>query len=344
MNWSKLIPLGFLIAVGVFVYYTQPDDTVIRITGSTMGTTYEVTVRKLPPKMSAEEFQQRIEQVLADVNQRYSHYDPNSEISQFNQSQSTDWHNIEPESRGLYEYSQTVYKNSGGAFDITLEPLILLWNFSNSPETFRVPTEEQIEQALSLCGTEKLMVRRRGSLKKSIPELQLNLSAIAKGYGVDQVAELLRVHHLEDFLVNIGGEIYASGTRDGQNGWRLGIEKPIPGLRSIQQVIELQDVAMATSGSYRNFFEVDGVRYSHTIDPRTGRPVKHKLHSVSVLSESCLFADAWATAIMVMGPEEGMEWALENHITASIIYEDEQGQLQQTATPDFPNPISPTAN
>jgi len=177
-----------------------------------------------------------------------------------------------------------------------------------------------------------LLNRDNFQLKKRVPHLTINLSAIAKGYGVDKVAEYLIENGLENYLIEIGGEVRVKGEKENNQRWRLAIETPTPNQRGVQQILQLTDIALATSGDYRNFFEKDGIRFSHTLDPRTGFPIKHKLASVTVLTNSTMEADAWATALMVMGAEEGMLFAKTHKLKVLFIIKSEKG-FEQKASP-----------
>lgn len=308
----------------------------VKLTGSTMGTFYEVTIHALPAGRTAEELQEAIEQRLEEVNREMSTYLPDSEISRFNQSTGDDWFPISPGFAEVVQASLEIARLTEGAFDPTVMPLVNLWKFGPEQQQAALPTDEEIAQAQERVGYTLLEFQAEPpALRKAKPELQLDLSGIAKGHGVDRVVRLLAEWQLEDCLVNIGGEIVARGTRPDGEPWRLAIEKPVEGRREIQSVVLLRDQSLATSGDYRNFYEVDGQRYSHTIDPQTGRPVQHSLHSVSVLAENCMLADAWATALLVAGPARAWEWAEQQGLEVLLIFS-QDGTLKTRQSADFP--------
>ena len=306
------------------------DPKVIRLQGLTMGTSYSVLIPQLPSKMTGHATEQsiqfEIESILERVNQQMSTYLHDSELSQINQSAARQWLTVSPELFEVLHYAQSVSEQTSGAFDITVGPLVNLWGFGPSqPEQESLdsvkPTEEQIARERKRLGYHKLEIRPETlQLRKPFNELYIDLSAIAKGYGVDAVATYLDSLGIQGYLVEIGGELRGKGFSSRGDYWRVALEKPEPGQRSVQRVIEIANLAVATSGDYRNYFEKDGVRYSHTIDPRTGSPISHALASVSVLSDKAMVADAWATALMVLGEEAGYKLAEENGLAAFFLY------------------------
>lgn len=276
----------------------------ISFQGGTMGTIYSVKV------VAAEEpegLQAKIEQRLAEINQSMSTYRKDSEISRFNDFDrvgtpfpvSDDFFNV-------MTVAADIFRLSGGAWDGTVDPLVTLWGFGRKGVVTQVPDPAAIQAVMPKVGFQHIRIdSAKKALVKAIPDVTLDLASIAKGYGVDQLARLLKQEGFEDFLVDIGGEIYAAGVRlDGQN-WRIGINTPRPdaAFDAVYKVATLHNRAFATSGDYRKYFEADGKRYSHVIDPRTGMAVANRVVSVSVMADTCTFADGLATALMVMGPE-----------------------------------------
>ena len=234
----------------------------------------------------------------------------------------------------VLQAARELSRATGGAFDVTVGPLVNLWGFGPQQE-FTVPAEEQIKSVLHLVGYEKLRLDPAAStLKKSAGGMLIDLSAIAKGYGVDEIAGYLDLLQLDNYLVEIGGEIRARGVNDKQVAWQIGIEQPVAGQRGVRKIIKLENIAMATSGDYRNFFEKDGIRYSHAIDPRTGRPVTHGLASVTVLHPSTMLADAWATGLLALGLEDGYGLARQNGLAAYFIIHGDVG-FEEISTPRF---------
>ena len=300
-----LLLVAFLLASGC----SEPD-ALVEIHGSTMGTTYSVKLVDLPPGLTADALKAQIDARLDTVNALMSTYRPDSELSRFNASRSTDWFPVDPELADLVARAQSISDLSDGAFDVTVGPLVNLWGFGPDAHPFRIPDQQTIDETRTRVGHDKLDVRDQPpALRKAHPELYVDLSAIAKGYGVDQVADLLDRLGVTAYLAEIGGELGAKGTKPGDQPWRIAIERPEATSRSVYRIVALEDDAMATSGDYRNFFEQDGRIYSHTIDPGTGRPVAHALASVTVITEDCATADALATTFLVLGPERGLSLA-----------------------------------
>ncbi|MCC9631192.1 FAD:protein FMN transferase [Blastopirellula sp. JC732] len=312
-----------LLAVGCL----QPPAP-IEVTGRTMGTTY--SVKFIPPDrdFDAKPLQQEIDKRLVEINQQMSTYIPDSELSRFNQSKAGDWFPVSPQLAEVVQLAKQINHESGGAFDVTVGPLVNLWNFGPDHHPEQVPSDEAIAAALANIGDDKLEVRLDPpALKKSVDGLYVDLSAIAKGYGVDKIAELIAESGRKSYMVEIGGEVRAAGQKPDGSPWRIAIEKPIPGARAIQEVVELSNQSLATSGDYRNFFEVDGQTFSHTIDPKTGRPLAHTLASVSVLHQDCGSADALATTLMVLGPDRGYNWAEEQKLAVLFLIRDKDGPV-----------------
>jgi thiamine biosynthesis lipoprotein len=210
-----------------------------------------------------------------------------------------------------------------------------LWGFGPERGTGEPPTQQQIDHALQRVGYRQLAVRTSpAALRKQRPDLYVDLSAIAKGFAVDEVARLLDDGNISSYLVEIGGELRARGSKSDGSPWKVAIERPLTGERSVQAVVALRDRAIATSGDYRNFMEKDGKRYSHTINPRSGRPITHGLASVSVIARSAMRADALATAIMVMGPDAGYRLSVEQDFAVQLIVRSADA-LRVLATPQF---------
>jgi len=286
-----------------------------------MGTSYSITLAQLPEGLNESQLRQAFDDILVRVNGEMSTYQEDSTISRFNQSTGVDW---VPVSRAFVEVTGTALelsRLSGGVYDITVAPLVELWGFGRVDKyQDRVPTDEEIELARANTGYDRLELRvSPPAIRKLRPELTINLSSIAKGYGVDVLAEYLRSLGLRDFLVEIGGELRADGRSPRGDSWRIALEKPVSGERSVQRVIEVGDLGVATSGDYRNYFEKNGVRYSHIIDARTGRPISHALASVTVLAETAMRADGWATVLLLLGEDAGFELAQRQQVAAFFI-------------------------
>jgi len=285
-----------------------------------MGTTFSVKVIAPPADLDLASLQQDIQEALDAVNQSMSTYLDDSELSQFNMSDSTDWIEVSAELCHAVEAAQIVSQFTDGAFDITVGPLVSLWGFGPSESVTTPPSDEQVTMALRDTGHTKLHTDcGKPALRKDAPGLNIDLSAFAKGHAVDLVADLLDERALSDYLVEIGGELRLRGLNAKNDNWAIAIETPERAARSVQTVINLTNTGMATSGDYRNYFEHDGNHYSHTIDPRTGRPITHNGASVTVVADTAAFADAAATALLVMGPDAGLALAEQESIAAYFL-------------------------
>jgi len=295
--------------------------------GATMGTYYSVKVVSVSSLEDAQvaEIDAGIASELELINSLMSSYEHHSELSRFNRSPIGLPVTLSAPTFDVLTESLALFKSTGGAFDISVSPLVELWGFgvSNAPET--TPSKTAIAVAQANVGLERLALTAPDSIAVKRGNLELNVSAIAKGYAVDQVASYLGSKSLIGYLVEVGGEVRAAGTKASGEVWRIGIEIPARQSRAAHVTLALSDRAIATSGDYRNFLDLDGRRYSHTIDPRTGYPVEHHLASVSVVAERCSTADGLATALMVMGEEEGYEYAQSNSIDALFIVRDGEG-------------------
>jgi len=302
-----------------------------------MGTTYSVKVTdstRTVTRGGQKNLRKDIADLLVELNRQLSVFRPDSEISVFNASREPGWFAVSRGTARVVGHSLWMCRHSGGAFDVTIAPLIELWGFGKNRTRPEEVTAAQVRQALRLTGCGQLEVRLDPpALRKKDGGVTCNLSAIAKGYGVDRIAEYLVGAGFTDFLVEIGGEIRARGRNRSGRYWRIGILAPAD-ITDIYRTVILQDTAIATSGDYRNYFEREGVRYSHTLDPRTGRPIGHSLASVSVIHDSCMNADAFATAINVLGPEEGMALAKKNQLAVLMILRTPEGFADST-TPWF---------
>lgn len=281
----------------------------VRISGRTMGTTYTVTVPA--GEVNQADLQRSIDSLLAEVNAVFSVWDQDSEVSRFNRWVSPEPFPVSDPFQFLLERSLDWSRRTGGAFDITVFPLVKIWGFGPgaSPGEGGPPSSEEVEARHHRVGYTKLALVG-DEVRKLDPRLELDTGAIAKGYAVDLMWEYLTARGLEDFLVEIGGELRSRGLSPRGGPWKVGVEQPEdlarPG-ESIDTILELRDRALATSGDYRNFFTYQGTRYTHIIDPRSGYPARSGVASVTVLGPRCVDADALATGLMVLDPEAGLE-------------------------------------
>ncbi len=320
----RVLPaLAFATLLTGCLFDKEPD--VVRLSGETMGTTFNVTA--IGEDLDETALAASVEETLAAVNAKMSNWDPNSEVSTFSASTSTDPVAVSEEFALVLAAANDVHDKTDGAFDVTLGPLIELWGFGPRKPEDPVPSDADIEAALASIGQKRLLTldAEAGTLAKSEPGVGINLSAIAKGYGIDAVAETLRDAGIENYLVEIGGDLVSKGENDKAEAWQIGIEKPQAGSQSLQLIVSLDDRGMASSGDYKNYFEQDGLRYSHIIDPTTGRPITHRTTSVTVLAENAMMADAWATAMLALGQEKGMQLAEEHKLAVYFISRDVTG-------------------
>ncbi|MFN9549164.1 MAG: FAD:protein FMN transferase [Pirellulaceae bacterium] len=283
----------------------------IAIQGQTMGTTYTVRLHAAPANLDANQLKRQIDQRLEDVNRMMSTYLPESEVSRFTSHPVDQWFEISTQTAKVVQQALELSRLSGGYYDITVAPLVNLWGFGPEGQIEKRPSEEQIALAKKKVGFQYLEVEpSTPAIRKTLPGLAIDLSSIAKGYGVDQVAELLDQLKVKDYFVEIGGEVRVLGRNPSGVPWRIGIEAPLEDIRQASIVLPMAGGSVATSGDYRNFFEDStGHRYSHTIDPHTAQPVQSTLASVTVIADQCSLADGLATTIMALGSRRGMELA-----------------------------------
>lgn len=350
----RLVLLSIL--VGLSLYFLLADGrqqgilespsqqaAVTELRGNTMGTTWLVKVVAPSQQALAPITQSAVQDILSGVDDAMSTWKPQSEISRFNRHASEELFPLSAPTLEVLTIAQEVARQSQGAFDITVDPLVELWGFNTAAKddgSWRAPTPEAIEQTRGKVGYQHLHIEAAGA-RKTVPQLEVDLSAIAKGYAVDLVARWLEQQGIQRYMVEVGGEVRVLGQNANQMPWRIGIEQPQSNGDGLYAVVELTRGALATSGTYRNFVESEGRHLSHMIDPRTGQPVEHPGVSVSVQHDSCALADAWATALLVLGPQEGYAAALHNEVGALFIARGDDGTLTQRATPNFPPTLSP---
>ena len=306
----------------------------ITISGPTMGTTFQVKIVQSEITPDTGVLIREVSARLEEVNRQMSTYQDNSEITQFNRSRTTDWFGVSSDFAYVLHIAREISTWSDGAFDVTIGPLVNLWGFGPNAIPDRVPSPDSIDATQTLVGYEKIRVDLSApAIKKESPEIYCDLSAVAKGFGVDRIASYLDSLGINRYFIEIGGELRTKGHNHLRQLWRIGIASPA-GQGELQKALALHNMSMATSGDYHNYFERDGVRYSHTIDPRTGRPITHALASVTVLHKSCAYADGLATAINVMGPEKGFAFAKKRNLAVFMIVRRGDGFVEKM-TPGF---------
>ncbi len=338
MTRRTVLLISLIIIIGIFMFLdgvrTAAAPKLVKFEGETMGTVWHVTVvsdgeNPIATDARYAEIQAGIEEALKGVDCRMSTWKEFSELSRINaQKSATEDIPLSSEMAFVLARALEISAKTGGAYDVTVGPLVNLWKFGptrNNAEIPEIPDDVDIASAREFIGWEALELLKDGektALRRKKEGLQIDLSSIAKGYGVDCVFEALRKFGFTNFMVEVGGEVRSLGVNHMAKPWRIGIELPKPGAEKIFGAVELTDCALATSGDYRNFKLDDGKRRSHIIDPRTGKPVEHALVSVSVLATDCMTADGWATALMVLGPEEGRKIATAEGLKVLFLVQD----------------------
>ena len=271
-----------------------------------MGSTYNVKIIAPRGSVLIENLQPELQQTLDSTEQLTSTYIEQSELSMFNSNPSTDWIIVSQQLCHVVEKALALGQRTAGAFDITVGPLVNLWGFGPHGGRDEPPSDAEINALMDQVGFEKLQANcELPALRKQHPDLYADLSGWAKGFAADELATVLIETGVANFLVEVGGELRVQGLNAEGKEWAIAIEKPITDGREVQSILRMTNTGLATSGDYRNYFAHDGLRYSHTIDPRNGKPITHKLASVTVFDESAADADGLATALLVLGPVDG---------------------------------------
>lgn len=297
-----------------------PDaPEIIKIQGQAQGTTFHINYWSATP-VDHQAVATAIEQTFDLIDTHLSNYRPDSEIEQFNSQLSTQSQTVVPEIVELVRIAEKVYEKSQGCFDLTIKPVFDLWGFTG--ETLNIPAPEQLAEQLAKVGMSKIQVQDDTHLSKLQQDVRIDVSAVAQGYSVGRISQVLEQMGVSNYLVEIGGELKSKGVKPDGLSWRVAIEKPLPGERKVHKVITMpKESAMSimTSGTYRHFYEQNGQRYSHILDARTGKPVTHDLVAVTVLHEDPTIADAWSTALLCLGPSDGMKLANAEKLNAIFI-------------------------
>lgn len=331
-----------LLVLGAYFLYTTNRDRTPRqwaLSGEAFGSTYAVqlvTTRMHEAALGA--LQADVEACLEHINAAMSTWKPDSDLSRFNASTSLDAFAVAPELVSATRIALEASRLSGGVFDGTFHPLFALWGFGGTNE-HRTPSSDDQARVRAACGWTNLLVVTDTQLRKGQPGLQYNLNAMAPGYAADRLADLLRARGFTNFYIDVGGEAVVQGGKRPGLPWRIGIEKPVrdaPPGSNLHAIIALTNGALATSGDYRNYFDgPDGQVYSHIFDPRLGRPATTRVASVSIVYTNAGWADALATTLFVMGPEEGLPW-LTNIPGAEAFFLMREGSgLREVASPGF---------
>ena len=311
----------------------------VTLSGKTMGTTYSIKCWSEAPWSESNTLQADVDTLLAEINQQMSTYLPDSEISQFNVAPAGEWFAVSAETALVAGHALHYYKITDGASDVTVGPLVKLWDFGPGRHAIgarlKPPSDELLASTKAKTGGGHFEARLDPpALRKAIEHLEVDFSSLAKGFAVDKVSHLLKTNSFAHHMVEIGGEVRASGTRVDGKPWRIGVEVPGAGQHALHQVISLQNKALATSGDYRNFRVVDEKRVSHIIDPRTGRPLPYRGWSVTVIASSCMEADALATALLVLGEDRGYNWCEKHGVAAQFLIRQDR-KVVEKSTPRF---------
>jgi thiamine biosynthesis lipoprotein len=327
---TLLAPCCALLAAGCD---RSPPEIVL--SGPTMGTTYTVKVASPPGTVDPSMVRVAIDDVLDHVDRSMSGYRVDSEVARFNASASTDWCDVSADLAAVVQTSLDISTASDGVFDITVAPLVAAWGFGPAGEPKVLPGAEQIAQLEATVGYRKLHVRLDPpALRKDVAELSIDLNGIAPGFAVDRLAERLQALRIENYMIDIGGEIRARGRNTRDEPWHIAVEHPVETQRTPYTSVWLDGAAVSTSGEYRSYYERDGRRYSHTVDPRTGRTLDREPGSVVVVAPLAAQADGWATALNVLGPRDGLALATRRHLPVLFI-ERNGSEWRSQATPEF---------
>ena len=325
-TWLALIGLAILVSCSP----AKPVNEQYQLNGNTMGTYYVVKFYSSDaPDLQA--LQQRIDAELELVNDLMSTYRPDSELMRFNRHADNSAFTLSAQTRTVVAEALRIAEQTQGVLDVTVGPLVELWGFGARGRIEQAPDEATIEQSRALVGYDKLQLSAEG-LSKTVAALAVDLSPIAKGFGVDQVAAILEQQGIINYLVEIGGEMRLRGTKPDNKPWKIAIEKPVTTERAVQRILAPGDMGVATSGDYRNYFEEDGVRYSHLLDPRTGKPITNRTVSVTVLHPSCMTADGYATALNVMDAQAAMQFAEQHQLAVLLVLKTDEGFSELTSS------------
>jgi len=326
----SLIAIILCLLAGCASFNTPRVET---LSGDAMGTTWTVKLVRTKNSPNLPELQSKIQAQLDLVDAQMSTWKPESDLSRFNSAVAGSWQNLPPELFNVLEHSLKLARDTNGAYDPTVGPLVNLWGFGPGPKTRATPDAESLAAARARVGWARIELDVAQRRVRQPGGAYVDLSSIAPGFTVDQISRYLQSLGVQNFLIEHGGELRAFGNRPGGAGWRVGVEQPDTN-DGMAMVVILNNRASGSSGDYRKFYELDGKRYSHHIDPRTGAPVMHSLASVTVIADDCMTADSTAAALSILGPEEGLAYARKNHIAALFIARTTEG-FTSTMTTQF---------
>lgn len=327
MSWNRY-GIGFLMLAALAgCEKSVAERPMLEIHGRTMGTFYGVKVVGDFPG-GQQTLQTQVDSLLKHYNDEISTYDPNSSLSKFNQQQTTAPFPVSQEMADIVISAVRVGQRTQGVLDVTVGPLVNLWGFGPDKRPIKTPTDAQIAAARQRVGIQHMHVdvsADHAALRKDVPDIYVDLSTIGEGFGADKVAEFLESRGVHNYLVEIAGASRSRGVNAKGEPWKLAIQKPTDELDEVQAIVKPDGRAVSTSGSYRNYYELDGQRYSHIIDPATGKPITHRLVSATVITPTALEADGLDTALMVMGPEKAMAFARQQHLAVYLVIKTDKG-------------------
>jgi len=332
------LPDYFSLALVVALLTGCSEQPIEKLEGAAQGTTYHISYWSQKPTNSAE-IKSSIENEFAAIDKTLSNYRKDSDIETFNQTENTDSHPVDAEIVSLVRIAKTVYEASQGCYDLTVKPLFDLWGFKG--DTLTIPSDVAIHENLSNVGMDKLEIFDDNHLRKKLPMIKVDLGSIAQGYSVERISKLLEQKGVQQYMVEIGGELKTQGVKPDGTAWRIALERPLPGQKVMHKIITMpkeQPLAVMTSGTYRHYFDDHGKRYSHILDARNGRPVIHNLVSVTVLNSNPTLADAWSTALLCLGQQDGLKAANTANIAALFI--EQQGDNLNESQSDALNALN----
>ncbi len=337
----KSLPFFALAIVGVSSTAVADDVT---LSGPTQGTTYHIKLAELPVGLPREDLHADVEKLLEHLDSQLSTYRPDAELAKFNRNESTEWFDVSPELAEVVGLALDVSKCSGGAFDVTVGPLVELWGFGKEHKQPRIPSDAEISNSKISVGWQMLEVRSDPpALKKSRSNLRVDLNGIAPGFSVDQIGQLFKQRGVSNYLIELGGEILASGHNATGKPWHVGVEQPDERKNSIQMTVPLDAGGFSVSGDYRHFFELDQKRYSHIIDPATGRPIHYRGVSLAVAADTCAQADAWTKPFLVLGPDKGLTLADELGMAVCFVLRDSAKSYKEQLDGNYQFMVLPSA-
>jgi len=341
MGWHRPCRLAALLVAFLYssLIAVEAADTLESLRGFTMGTSWSVKYLAPANAPAKAEVGRALQALLDRLEGQISTWRDDTDLSRFNAARSADWFPMPRQTAQIAMEAQRISELTGGAFDVTVDPIVRLWGFGPHGRPGTVPSAQAIEEARVKVGWQKLAVRLDPpALKKSLAALSVDLSALAPGFAADEIGGWLETHGITNYLAD-ASELRARGRDSGGRPWRVGVERPVPGRREVDRVLSLDNVSLATSGDYRNFFEKEGRRYTHIVDPRTGQ-ADARVAAVTVAHPLAMTADALATGLMVLGPEAGMKLAREQRWAVQFIVRDGRS-LRRMTTPEFDRLVVP---